>query len=111
MGATPNIVRLNGEPTRVELEVSAPRAGFLVLNDTYFPGWQARVDGVAAPIFRTNFFVRGVVVPAGTRRVVFEYRPLSLALGATLSGLGLLLLFWIGLRFDWWWRFIGGGAR
>lgn len=33
------------EPNRVSIRVSAPAAAFLVLSDTYYPGWKAVIDG------------------------------------------------------------------
>ena len=43
----------------------ARRTGVLVLHDIYYPGWEVRVDGRAAPILRANLLFRGVEVPAG----------------------------------------------
>jgi hypothetical protein len=73
--------------------------GFLVLGDQAFPGWKAYAGGEELRIFTVNGFSRGVVVPKGTREVVFVYRPkmliassaLSLAVVAACIG-GLLLL-------------------
>jgi hypothetical protein len=70
------------EPSRVEVEVDgAPAAGYLVLTDTYYPGWQATVDGVPTPIVRANFLFRAVPIDAGKHTVVFTYAPRSFWLG------------------------------
>ncbi|RVU21841.1 YfhO family protein [Methylobacterium oryzihabitans] len=61
----------------VTLEVESDRDGVLVLHDLYYPGWEARVDGVKRPILRTNLLFRGVEVPAGRHVVEFRFRPLS----------------------------------
>ncbi|WP_407528277.1 hypothetical protein [Methylobacterium oryzisoli] len=61
----------------VTVEVDTDRDGVLVLHDLYYPGWEARVDGVRRPILRTNLLFRGVEVPAGRHVVVFRFRPLS----------------------------------
>jgi len=68
--------------------------GMLVLSDTWFPGWSARVDGHPTPIYEAYGLIRGVVVPAGTHTVEFRYRPLSVIAGAgtTLFGFALLIL-------------------
>ena len=47
----------------------------IVLLDSFDPGWSATVDDVAAQIHTVDFALRGVVVPPGTHRVVFHYRP------------------------------------
>lgn len=78
---------------RVEIETAADRRALLVLTDSFYPGWQARVDGEEAPILRVFGLYRGVTVPAGRHRVVFDYAPESLRLGAILTGLaGAVLL-------------------
>jgi len=81
-------------PEEVELAAHMETAGLVVLSDTYYPGWQAYVDGARVPIVRANYFVRGVYVRAGDRRIVFRYRPLSYRVGALLSFLtaGAMLL-------------------
>jgi hypothetical protein len=66
--------------------------GMLILADTFTPGWTALVDDHPTPIYETYGAVRGVVVPAGDHRVKFRYRPMSVFLGAGLTGLGAVLL-------------------
>ena len=62
---------------RVLVDVDAPKGGLLVLHDIDYPGWTARVDGVATPILRANLLFRGVELPPGARRVEFLFRPFS----------------------------------
>jgi hypothetical protein len=79
-------------PESVELEVDARQPAVLVLNDAFYEGWSATVDGQPAPILPANVAVRGVRVPAGPHRVSFSYRTPGLVLGAIISlgTLGLL---------------------
>lgn len=65
------------ENTRVEIDVSTPRPGFLVLNDVWHPWWRAKVDGVPARVRRANVLFRAVAVPAGRHRVRFEFAPFA----------------------------------
>ena len=71
----------------VEVLVEAQRPGVLVLTDAWYPGWEAQLDGAPAPIHPADLAFRGVVVPAGTHRVVFHYRPASVTSGLGLAGL------------------------
>ncbi|HUT54801.1 MAG TPA: hypothetical protein VM658_15525 [bacterium] len=76
-------------PQEVRIRARAPADAYLVLSDSFYPGWEARVDGKPAPIFRANFLVRAVRVPAGESEVVFRYRPYSGFTGRAVSLAGL----------------------
>ena len=86
---------LTYEPEQVTVQVRAPGPRLLVLTDSFYPGWEARVDGVPAPVWPVNLLFRGVVLPPGQHRVEFRFRPVSWQRGVALSGLGLVL--WLGL--------------
>jgi hypothetical protein len=85
-------------PERVELEVEAAEEGLVVVNDAWWPGWRARVDGRDAPLLPTNVVSRGVVVPAGRHAVAMDYAPPGLAAGIVLSLLGLAATAALALR-------------
>ncbi len=72
------------------VETDAP--ALLILSDTFYPGWQAEVDGERAPIYRTNAVFRGILVPTGKHQVEMEFRPASLRWGLGLWGMGLWVL-------------------
>lgn len=76
---------------RVEIRTRSEQPAFLVLSDSYYPGWQVQIDGAAADIYPTNALLRGVPVPAGEHTVVFEYRPSSWQRGVRWSGVGLAI--------------------
>jgi hypothetical protein len=88
-------------PTRLDVELELPRPGILVVSETWYPGWQATVDGAPAEILRANYLLRGVELAAGAHQVRFEYRPASLRIGAALSLVGVAVaasLAWIDRR-------------
>ena len=86
----------------VQCEVVAETDGYLVLLDSYYPGWRAYVDGKQAEILRATYSFRAVRVPAGKHRVEFVYRPRSFYAGLSVTGVALLIgiaaLFWQPLR-------------
>jgi hypothetical protein len=86
------------EPTLVEVEAELEAPGLLVLADSYFPGWQATLDGEPLEIHPANHLFRGVMVPAGQHRIRFTYRPRRLMLGIAASGLGAVVLLLLGWR-------------
>lgn len=83
---------------RVVVQTGSGAAGELILADSFFPGWQATVDGRPAAITRTEGMLQGVRVPAGSHRVVFSYSSQPFREGAVLAVLALLvslvLLLW-----------------
>lgn len=65
---------------------------YLVVLDSFYPGWKALVDGEETEIHKTNFNFRGIVLPKGTHIVEFIYQPKSLQYGAIVSGISLLII-------------------
>jgi hypothetical protein len=76
----------------VNLAASLPRPGFLLLLDTYFPGWKATVNGLATPIYRADYNFRAIALPAGPSTIRFVYQPKSFRVGMALAGATLLIL-------------------
>jgi hypothetical protein len=66
-------------PLAASCRVNGP--SLLLLDELYYPGWEARVDGRAAKIYRANVISRAVVVPPGPHNVTFRFKPASFALG------------------------------
>ena len=79
-------------------------AAWLVLADSYFPGWIAQIDGEDAQLFRADYNFRAVFVPAGAHAVRFKYSPLSFRVGAITSFLGAMVLL-LGFAYLAWRRF------
>ena len=85
-------------PEEVIVEVDAPQPGYLVLMDTYYPGWRAWRDQDETVILRANGVFRAVAVPQGTHTIAFRYEPASVERGklVTLTSIivasGLILL-------------------
>lgn len=72
----------------------APSAGVVVVNEAFYPGWVATVDGASAPVFRANGLVRAVPIPAGEHEVRMRFSPSD---GAPLRWLLLVTLLASGL--------------
>jgi hypothetical protein len=78
--------------TSIRAQTESPASNFLVVSDTWYPGWRALVDGQPAAIYRVNSTFRGVVVPAGQHEVRMEYIPDGLLIGGVFSVLGLVVV-------------------
>ncbi len=51
--------------------------GVLVVNDVYYPGWKAYIDGERSEVFIANYTFKGVYLPAGEHRIEFIFDPPS----------------------------------
>ena len=80
------------DPERLVIEVDAPARGFLLLADSFYPGWGAKVNGRATPVLRANYMFRAVEVPRGRSMVELRFFPTHLLLGAVLSGVAAIVL-------------------
>ncbi len=63
--------------------------GFLVTGENFYPGWKAFIDGDELEIYKTNYLLMGIEVPAGEHKIEFRYQPGSVLVGmiGSLSGL------------------------
>ena len=81
----------------LEVDVAAS-GGYLLLSEMDYPGWRAEVDAPSGHLVRANYAFRALPIQPRDRRVRIVYDPLSLKLGALVSGValgaavGLLLL-------------------
>jgi len=84
--------RVERGPESLTVDVTAPSAGFVVINEAAYPGWDALVDGRPAAIQRANSLVMAIAVPAGTRRIVLSFRPWPARVLAPIAALVLAIL-------------------
>ncbi|RMD99424.1 MAG: hypothetical protein D6812_11645 [Deltaproteobacteria bacterium] len=87
---------LRDDPEWIVLEAALPASGYLLLLDSWAPGWRVWVDGVARPLLRANVLFRGVRLEGGAHRIVFRYETPGLRRGGFVSLLGVALTFLFG---------------
>lgn len=63
------------ERDAMRIDVEAPTDGVLVVNETWYPGWIAEVDGEPVEVVRANGLVRALRVSGGTHRVALRFEP------------------------------------
>jgi hypothetical protein len=82
---------------RIVVNVSS-NGGFLVLSETFFPGWRARIADRTLAVERVNLGLQGVAIPAGTHRVEFEFVSRTQQAGIGLSAAGCVIALVLTLR-------------
>ncbi|MBI4778505.1 YfhO family protein [Candidatus Desantisbacteria bacterium] len=73
--------------------------GFLILTDTYYPGWQIYIDNKKGKIYRAYHTFRAVYLEKGNHLLRFKYEPLSFKAGMCISLLTLCCVVVVGCRF------------
>ena len=76
-------------PKHIVLATQSPTTDVLLLNDQFDPNWSVTVDGHPAPLLRCNFLMRGVMVPAGSHEVRFDFSLPHKVMYVTLAAIGL----------------------
>ncbi|MBC7223258.1 MAG: oligosaccharide flippase family protein, partial [Anaerolineae bacterium] len=107
VAAPAEVVRYGQNEVEVVARVGAP--AWLVLADSYFPGWKAYLRPVGAgeeaeqevPIYRVDGNFRGVLLPQGEHVVRFRYTPMSFKLGLFASFVAWVSLFLVAASWAW----------
>jgi O-antigen/teichoic acid export membrane protein len=94
---------------QVTVDAQLQEPSWLLLNDSYFPGWKAFVrplgssedQEVEQPIIRVNGNFRGVQLEPGEWTVRFRYSPASFQLGGLASAMGLIILLFATAVWGW----------
>jgi hypothetical protein len=74
--------------------------GYLILVDSFYPGWRVCVDGNERELLRANGLFKAVFLEPGRHEVVFTYQPTCFAWGLGISLMSMCLVVF-GL---WVWR-------
>jgi hypothetical protein len=79
-------------PNQVTVKTFQEGNGFLVLMDSYFPGWTVRVDGQEQSILQANHYYRAVQLDSGRHTLEFHFAPEGMKAGLIISGFSLFLI-------------------
>ncbi len=94
-GASDGLVIDRFNANQLHFTMRNPRGMFFVYNDSYHPYWKVFVNDRPVKLQRVNFAFKGVVLPAGTSHVRFEFDPP----GGNALYLGVLLFFYVFFAF------------
>ena len=100
-----DVIKLtNYSPNKLTYQCETTSDRVAVFSEVWYPaGWIATIDGKPAEIFRANYTLRALKVPAGSKVIEMEFRPDSYYKGATYSRIAssiLLVLLAIGGLFE-----------
>ena len=73
------------------IRVDTPVQAILTVQDSFFAGWTATIDGRDVPVWRADVLFRALPVPAGQHVVEMRFRQTSAETGFTISVVSALL--------------------
>lgn len=79
-------------PMDVLVRARMDTAGVVVLADSWNRGWKATVNGKPAPILRTDYVLRGVVLPPGESVIEFRYDSDTVRRASRIAVLAMVIL-------------------
>jgi len=78
-------------PRHITITATTDHPIWIVLSDSYYPGWHATINNSPAKIYQANYIMRAVYLgEAGEYTVEFKYQPWSFYVGAGITLLTLL---------------------
>lgn len=99
-----SIILNSYKPNHLKYTSSNSNEGFAVFSEMYYEnGWKATIDGKELGIFRVNYVLRGLQIPAGKHTIEFKFEPEVVKTGSTIalvSFVGMLLLLGGGVYFE-----------
>jgi len=86
----------NYNPSRLVYRTSNLKSSQLaVFSEIYYPkGWRVYIDDKEVDYFRVNYLLRGLMIPKGEHKIVFEFKPNSFYVGNKIA-LGSSIIFLI----------------
>jgi hypothetical protein len=81
------------QPDELHYKYSAVDEKLAVFSEIYYPaGWKSYIDGKESKYFRTDWVLRGMILPAGDHEITFTFRPASYYTGNKISLASSILL-------------------
>lgn len=79
------IEKIKDQNQQIAFKVKSNKKAVFVLTDTFYPGWQALVNGQKTTIFPVNLTSRGIIIDRGQSTVEFVYQPFYFRLGLLIT--------------------------
>lgn len=83
---------LRDSPLITEIGIEAEHSGWIIMADTWYPGWKAFLDGKPEKIYHGDYLFRAVAIPKGNHTIIFEYQPTAFRVGLIISVVGFLAM-------------------
>ncbi|MBK8884646.1 MAG: hypothetical protein IPN67_20530 [Bacteroidales bacterium] len=86
VAAGDTLVLTSYKPNELIYSSKSQNENLAVFSEIYYPaGWKSFIDGKESSYFRTDYVLRGMVIPAGTHEIKFSFEPSSYIIGNRIS--------------------------
>ncbi len=83
---TPSLTNIiEDNPRKIQVQYQGNEPMNLIIRDTNFPGWQAKINNQIIPITNYNNIYRQIQLPDSSNNITIEYNPFSFIIGKYLS--------------------------
>ncbi|MEC8838622.1 MAG: hypothetical protein VYA09_00560, partial [Candidatus Neomarinimicrobiota bacterium] len=77
---------INNSLHKLEIETESDSTSFLIVSEVFYPlRWKATIDGEQIEYYKTNGVIRGLIIPKGRHKIVFNYDRSSFNKGVLIS--------------------------
>jgi hypothetical protein len=84
-----NVFNIQSQSQKLSMKVFTTKDALLVVSEIYYPpGWKAFIDGNPTEIYKTNYVLRSLVVPAGEHTVEFRFDASIYETGLSITNAG-----------------------
>ena len=81
-----SLVLTDYNPNKLIYSSSNKYDGFAVFSENFYPhGWKVTIDGNEVQHYNVNYILRGLYIPKGNHKIVFEFVPGVIKTGSRLS--------------------------
>ncbi|MBK7709892.1 MAG: hypothetical protein IPJ37_02155 [Bacteroidales bacterium] len=86
VAAGDTLVLTSYKPNELIYSSKSQNENLAVFSEIYYPaGWKSFIEGKESSYFRTDYVLRGMVIPAGTHEIKFSFEPSSYIIGNRIS--------------------------
>jgi len=71
------INNLEIKPGLISFSAEAGKPSWIVINETYLPGWHAYINKGETEIYPANFLFQTIKIPPGINQITFEFRGIN----------------------------------
>jgi len=91
--STASIQLVDYKLNQLVYETKSSEDGFAVFSEIYYKnGWSATLDGTPVDHYNVDYVLRGMEIPKGSHRVVFQFNPTVVKTGSTIALISTVLV-------------------